>query len=130
MKHLLKLSVLAFLVLYCKDSHLQIIVEKAEEDKSPGKDVTQNDLVKNKDSLNMQGAYLLRKQVVKQGTKDSILKIDQFKIYTNRHVFYVSAETENSPADYGIGTYTVQNGKLVEYLFILAHRVVVKTQLS
>jgi len=119
MKHLLKLSVFVLLLLCYKDGRLQIIKQNAKEDKSERKEVTKNDLTKNKDSLNMQGAYLLRKQVMKQGNKDSILKIDQFKIYTNEYVFYVSPETENSAADYGIGTYTVRDGKLIEYIFYM-----------
>jgi hypothetical protein len=122
MKHLLKLNLLVFLLLYCKESNLQIIKEKVKEDKSQKKEGIQNDLIKAKDSLNMQGAYLLRKQVVKHDNIDSVLKIDQFKIYTDRHVFYVSPETENSSADFAIGTYTVQNGKLVEYIFYIGSK--------
>jgi hypothetical protein len=65
----------------------------------------------------MQGAYTLLKQVVNDGTKDSTMQVEQQKIYTRGYMMYAHQLPNDSLAEYGIGTYTIENGKLVEDVF-------------
>lgn len=68
-------------------------------------------------SLTMQGAYSLVQQTGNAGAGDTLLKKDQFKIYTDRYMMYASPQTNDSLAIYGIGTYKAGNGKVTEYIF-------------
>lgn len=70
-----------------------------------------------KESNTMQGAYSMLRQIENNGTNDSMMKNEQFKIYTDRYMMYASPRPEDSLAIYGIGTYKVQNGKVMEYVF-------------
>jgi hypothetical protein len=120
MKHLLTLSLLAFLLLCFTNSYGQPTKVKAKADKSKAKDAgISNKPVdsKGEDSLNMQGAYSMIKQMVSDGTTDSLRKREQFKIYTDRYMIYASSQLTDSLADYGISTYKMQDGKLIEYVF-------------
>lgn len=65
----------------------------------------------------MQGAYSMLMQMVNDGTGDSMMNIQQFKIYTDRHFMYAHALPGDSLAEYGIGTYGYENGRLMEYPF-------------
>jgi hypothetical protein len=65
----------------------------------------------------MKGTYALTRQMVNDGTKDSSMQIQQLKIYTDKYMIYAHALPGDSLADYGIGTYKLQNGKLLEYVF-------------
>ncbi|HUQ97425.1 MAG TPA: hypothetical protein VM010_07160 [Chitinophagaceae bacterium] len=65
----------------------------------------------------MQGAYALNMQMINDGTRDSMINIQQFKLYTDRHFMYAHAEPGDSLAFYGIGTYSMENGRLMEYPF-------------
>lgn len=73
-----------------------------------------------KASETMKGAYMLVKQVVNDGTRDSTMKIDQLKIYTDRYMMYAHQLPNDSLGDYGIGTYTYNNGKITENIFYTA----------
>ena len=120
MKHLLTLSLLAFLLLCFTNSYGQPTKVKAKENKSKVKDAgmsSKPDHIKGEGSLNMQGAYSMIKQMVSDGTTDSLRKREQFKIYTDRYMIYASSQLTDSLADYGIGTYKMQDGKLIEYVF-------------
>lgn len=66
---------------------------------------------------NMRGAYQMIRQVVNDGTKDSLINNEQFKIFTDRHMNYVHPAQGDSLAVYGIGTYKVENGKVIENIF-------------
>jgi hypothetical protein len=68
-------------------------------------------------NLNIQGAYSLIKQTGNDGTKDTLMKKEQFKIYTDRYMMYASPRPTDSLAVYGIGTYNITNGKVVENVF-------------
>ena len=73
------------------------------------------------DSLNMAGTYSMVRQVLNDDSKDSVLVKKQFKIYTDHYMIYASHISEtDSLADYGIGTYRIENGKLVENIFYRA----------
>ncbi|HVE61548.1 MAG TPA: hypothetical protein VNA26_07000 [Chitinophagaceae bacterium] len=120
MKHLLTLSLLAFLIFCYTNSFGQASKVRAKEDKSKMKDAGMNDKPGNGRSLrssDMQGAYSMTRQVVNDGTKDSVTTRPQFKIYTDRYMIYVNQRLNDSLANYGIGTYKMQDGKLIEYVF-------------
>src|SRR5687767_12987689 len=68
------------------------------------------------DTSDMAGAYSMYRQVINDGTKDSILDRNQLKIYTDQHIMYASASEADSLANYGVGTYEVKNNKIYEYI--------------
>jgi hypothetical protein len=68
-------------------------------------------------SSTMQGSYAMLMQNINDGLHDSILNVQQFKIYTDRHFMYAHALPGDSLAYFGIGTYRMDNGKLTEYPF-------------
>ena len=71
-----------------------------------------------KKELKMNGAYLMRSQILNDGTKDSANDRRQLKIYTNDHVIYAAMRFPDSLASYGIGTYDIdENGNLKEEFF-------------
>jgi hypothetical protein len=65
----------------------------------------------------MQGAYRMTKQVVNNGTTDSVTGISQAKLFTDRYMVYVHALPGDSLAAYGIGTYKPVDGGIMEYVF-------------
>ncbi|HJW17802.1 MAG TPA: hypothetical protein VJ499_11810 [Flavisolibacter sp.] len=65
----------------------------------------------------MKGAYSLTRQMVNDGNKDSVMQIQQLKIYTDKYMIYAHPLSGDSLADYGIGTYKLENGKVLEYVF-------------
>ena len=65
----------------------------------------------------MAGAYALLRQMVNDGTKDSVIHIEQLKIYTDRYMIYAHQMPNDSLAEYGIGRYTVEDGKVIEDVF-------------
>ena len=65
----------------------------------------------------MAGAYALLRQMVNDGTKDSVIHIEQLKIYTDRYMMYAHRMPNDSLAEYGIGRYTVEDGKVIEDVF-------------
>ena len=73
-----------------------------------------------KEEINMAGAYSMTSQVINDGTKDSIIDRKQLKIYTGKYMVYASPNVADSFANFGIGTYTVKDGKLTEYRFYTA----------
>ena len=71
--------------------------------------------------LNMTGSYSMLNQKLGDGSKDSILNKKQFKIYTDHYMIYASHISEtDSLADYGIGTYRVEDGDVIENTFYRA----------
>ncbi len=68
-------------------------------------------------TLNMKGAYSMLRQVANDGTTDSLMNSEQFKIYTNRYMIYVHPKAGDTLAEYGIGMYEIKNGKVMEYVF-------------
>jgi hypothetical protein len=71
----------------------------------------------NLSNLAMQGAYSMLMQIMNDGNRDSILNVQQFKIYTDRHFMYAHPLPGDSLAYFGIGTYRIDNGQLIEYPF-------------
>lgn len=71
----------------------------------------------NKNALDMRGAYFLTRQVANNGTKDSLMEAKQLKIFTDKHMVYVHPGPDDSLAYYGVGRYTVADGKVIEDIF-------------
>ena len=61
--------------------------------------------------LNMKGAYSMLRQVANDGTADSMMNSEQFKIYTDRYMLYVRPIAGDTLAAYGIGTYEIKEGQ-------------------
>ncbi len=70
------------------------------------------------DTSDMAGAYSMYRQIINDGTKDSILDRNQLKIYTDKHIMYASASDADSMANYGVGTYEVKDDKIYEYIYV------------
>ena len=71
----------------------------------------------NAERLDMTGAYLMTRQHATDGAMDTSFNRRQFKMYTDRHMIYVHAADNDSLAVYGIGTYRLENGKVIENIF-------------
>src|SRR5688500_2784243 len=72
------------------------------------------------ESLKMEGAYSMTMQVLNDGTKDSSLDRGQLKIYTSNYMMYASPNLTDSFANFGIGKYRIENGKVIEDIFYRA----------
>jgi hypothetical protein len=70
--------------------------------------------------LQMVGAYAMTSQVLNDGTRDSVLDRKQLKIYTDKYMMYASPNIADSFANFGIGQYKVEDGKIMEYIFYRA----------
>ena len=119
MKSFLTLSLLSgflFSTLYIQAQKEIKVKTKEDKTKIKGKD---NDISNSKTPGNsdIQGVYSLEKQIINDGTKDSLIQNKQLKIYTDRYMIYAHPLSGDSLGDYGIGTYQVQNGKVMEYVF-------------
>jgi hypothetical protein len=67
----------------------------------------------------MRGAYQMISQTINDGEKDSSIQASQFKIYTDSHVMFAGIGSDSS--DYfGIGTYSIEKGKVNETIFFTA----------
>lgn len=66
----------------------------------------------------MAGAYSMKSQVQNDGSRDTVITRNQLKIYTDDHVIYAAMRLPDSLASYGIGTYDIVDGNVVEHFFI------------
>ena len=57
------------------------------------------------------------KQVLNDGSKDSNYGTQQLKIYTDHYMMYAGPQPGDSLGSFGIGTYKIQNGKVIEHVF-------------
>jgi hypothetical protein len=73
-----------------------------------------------KPKIQITGAYQLRSEIYNDGTKDSAIDRKQLKIYTEKYMMYASPNATDSFANFGIGTYKIEDGKLYEYRFYTA----------
>lgn len=74
-----------------------------------------------KDTAGMQGVYDMQSVVVNDGTKDtSYANLNQLKIYTDDFMMYGTFNPKTSSAGFGIGSYTFNNGKVVEHVIFSA----------
>ena len=65
----------------------------------------------------MKGAYSMTKQIGNDGTKDTLLKKEQLKIYSDHYMMYASPRATDSFGEYGIATYSEEDDKVKEYIF-------------
>ena len=68
----------------------------------------------------MTGAYAMMTQVLNDGSKDSSIDRKQLKIYTDKYMMYASPNVADTFANFGIGTYSFKDGKLIENVFYRA----------
>jgi hypothetical protein len=68
-------------------------------------------------NIHMKGAYSMTKQIGNDGTKDTLLKKEQLKIYSDRYMMYASPRATDSFGEYGIATYSEEGNKVKEYIF-------------
>jgi hypothetical protein len=96
----------------------QVAKAKSKEDKVKIKGTgTKKDKSTGIENNSIQGAYSMLRQIVNDGTKDSSLKNEQFKIFTDSYMMYASPLMGDTLAEYGIGKYEIKNGKVMEYVF-------------
>jgi hypothetical protein len=122
MKHLLHAGFLA-IVLFCYAHSYAQQVTKAKTKEGATKvkgQGAQKDKSIGRESLDMRGAYSMLHQVVNDGTKDSVMANEQMKLFTDQHVMYARKRSGDSLAAFGIGTYKVENGKVIEHMFYTA----------
>ena len=63
----------------------------------------------------VEGVYELKKQTIVGGGKDSTVKREQIKIYTNQEYMYASI-TPDSSVGFGVGTYSLDSaGRITEH---------------
>lgn len=67
--------------------------------------------------LDIKGAWRMTKQIANDGKKDTLLKQEQLKIYTDRYMMYASPRATDSFGEYGIATYERNGDKVVENIF-------------
>lgn len=75
---------------------------------------------KPKEINSMAGAYYMTRQVINDGTKDSVIDRKQLKIYTDRHMMFATPNLTDSFATFGIAEYKLDGNKLYEYIFYRA----------
>jgi hypothetical protein len=68
-------------------------------------------------NFDIKGAYSMTKQIGNDGTKDTLLKKEQLKIYGGRYMMYASPRATDSFGEYGIGTYKQNGDRVTEYIF-------------
>jgi hypothetical protein len=71
----------------------------------------------NQAPTSMKGAYLLTMQKGTQDNKDTMMDIKQLKIYTDRYFIYAHPLPGDTLGNFGVGTYAIQNGQLMEHAF-------------
>src|SRR5688572_14735250 len=78
---------------------------------------TSSDSSTDSTNIEMKGAYSMTKQIGNDGTKDTLLKKEQLKIYSDHYMMWASPRATDSFGEYGIGTYSQIDGKVKEYIF-------------
>src|SRR5215204_4076804 len=71
---------------------------------------------KPKEIPNMAGAYYMTRQVINDGTKDSVIDRKQLKIYTDKYMMFATPNLADSFATFGIAKYNFDGDKLYEYI--------------
>ena len=79
--------------------------------------LTQVQPAKPPSNSNMRGSYIMFRQTINTGRGDSLLAVHQLKLFTDKFVMYAHRRSQDSLADFAIGTYEVKNGKVIERIF-------------
>jgi hypothetical protein len=115
MKHLITAS--TWLLLLTASANAQ---RAAKANKANDQEATLDFGTRSGSNLTMQGSYSMIMQMVNDGNRDSMMRVQQFKMYTDKHFMYAYPLTGDSLGGYGIGTYEVANNRLMEYPFYTA----------
>ena len=75
---------------------------------------------KPKEVPNMAGAYYMTRQVINDGTRDSVIDRKQLKIYTDKYMMFATPNLTDSFATFGIAEYKFDGEKLQEYILYRA----------
>ena len=75
---------------------------------------------KPKEIPSMAGAYYMTRQVINDGSRDSVIDRKQLKIYTDRHMMFATPNLTDSFATFGIAEYKLDGAKLYEHIFYRA----------
>lgn len=75
---------------------------------------------KPKETPNIAGAYYMTRQVINDGTRDSVIDRKQLKIYTDKYMMFATPNIADSFATFGIAEYKFDGEKLHEYIFYRA----------
>jgi hypothetical protein len=67
--------------------------------------------------FSIRGAYSMIKQVGNDGTKDTLLKKEQLKIFSDKFMMYASPRATDSFGEYGIAIYRQNRDTVKEYIF-------------
>lgn len=102
---------------FCSVLLLLSIIQVQAQPTAKAKTKAAKTTASNPESLGMRGAYQMTRQHASDGTRDTSFNRQQQKIYTDKHMIYVHAADNDSLAVYGIGTYKVENGKVIENVF-------------
>lgn len=66
-------------------------------------------------TIDMPGTYLMQSQTLNDGTSDTKLTdLKQLKIYTDSFFMYTQVNPEDSGSAFGVGSYSIDSGKVVE----------------
>lgn len=69
----------------------------------------------------LSGAYEMLSQSLEGGSGDTTFTDrKQLKIYTDRHMMYVRLDPEDFVSSFGIGTFSIRNGRLTEHIIYSA----------
>ena len=68
----------------------------------------------------MKGAYYMTRQVINDGSKDSVIDRKQLKIYTDKYMMFATPNLTDSFATFGIAEYKMDGDKLYEHIFYRA----------
>ena len=112
MKQLLTVCLCAFLLCGIVTTYAQVATPKSNN--ANVKTVAMNTSTNNGGTLNMQGAYTMLRQQWNDGKKDTTVTMPQLKIYTDHHYMFAHPIPGDSLAQFGIGRFRVENGKVLE----------------
>lgn len=68
-------------------------------------------------TVNIRGAYSMTRQIGNDGTKDTLLKKEQLKIFSDKFMMYASPRATDSFGEYGIAIYRQTGDTVKEYIF-------------
>ena len=73
-----------------------------------------------KEIPSMAGAYYMTRQIINDGSKDSVIDRKQLKIYTDKHMMFATPNLTDTFATFGVAEYKLEGNKLYEYIFYRA----------
>jgi hypothetical protein len=99
---------------YCILILVMSLVVACQSDSGGNKE---NNNGKDTSSFDIKGAYSMIKQIGNDGKKDTLLKKEQLKIYSDKFMMYASPRATDSFGEYGIAIYRQHGNNVTEYVF-------------